>query len=576
MRSPLLAAAAAGALVLFTAAGAEAQTPLTTKRAASDFTRPVYVCWPPDDFERMFVVEQQGKIKIVKNKVALVTPFLDVDLLSACCGERGLLGMAFHPNYAQNGKFYINYTDNGGDTVIAEYTVSGNPDIADPGSATIVFGPYFQPFSNHNGGGLQFSPKDGMLYCGMGDGGSGNDPQNNAQKATTALGKMLRLNVDIPFPHIPVDNPFLGGATGDDLAWSYGQRNPWRFSFDSETGDLYIGDVGQSAQEEVSFTANGDGGTNHGWRCMEGFDCTGLTGCTCNGAGLTLPLWDYSNLGFNNRCTVVGGYVYRGCAVSDLLGEYFFGDYCKFKVWSFQTTGTGAAIPSVTNRTMELTPSGGVIDEISSFAEDNFGELYIVDMGNKQAGNGKIWKIVPEALVDCNDNLIEDSCEIAFGLESDCNLNGVPDSCETLTASYCTAGTSASGCNATLSATGVPSASAASGFTVDGTGGEGSKDGIFFYGLNGKQANSWGNGTSYQCVVPPVIRTPLVSGGGTAGVCDGDGFSRDMNSFWSTAVPSKVPSPGTQVHLQLWYRDPLNTSNQTTSLSDGLEFWVCP
>jgi hypothetical protein len=562
---------------------ATAQTPLEAVRVTSGLNRPLWVGQAPGDFDRLFIGEQGGKIRIFKNGSLNGTPFLDVGpgglgKASAGSGERGLLGIAFHPNYESNGKFYVNYTRPNSDTVIEQYTVSGNPDIADSGTGVTIFGPYIQPQSNHNGGCIAFSPLDGMLYCGMGDGGNFNDTGaghvngGNAQSGTTLLGKMIRFDVDIPFPHIPADNPFLSDPNTLDHTWSYGQRNPWRFTFDRQTGDMYIGDVGQGAKEEISFEPAGMGGLNFGWRCMEGFDCTGLSGCACNAPELTLPIYDYTNLGSPNRCTVVGGYMYRGCAVPDLDGTYFYADYCKFKIWSFEYDGV--SVTNWINRTGELTPTVGTITNISSFGEDNYGELYICDLGGGGTG-GEVYKVVRATMVDCNANLIEDSCDISTGASIDCNLNGVPDECESLTSTYCTAGTSASGCNATLSSTGVPSLSVASGFSVDAAGVEGSKDGIFFYGFNGPQANSWGSGSSYQCVTPPVKRAPIMSGSGTGGACDG-AFNIDLNSFWSTAPANKVPAPGGQVNLQLWHRDPMNTSNQTTTLSDALEFSVCP
>ena len=575
MRSVPLAALSVGTLLTLTAAP-QAQTGLRTIEYVNGFSRPVYLTSPPGDTSREFVVEQRGKIKIIKDGNVLATPFLDVGnaglgLLGSAGNEQGLLGLAFHPDYSSNGRFFINYTDSGNDTVVAEFTVSANPDIANTTGTTII-GPIFQPQSNHNGGCLQFSPVDGMLYIGMGDGGGSNDsgsghaPGGNAQSPTTLLGKMLRLDVDIPFPHIPADNPFTGA--GDpvlDEVWATGVRNPWRFSFDRDNGDMHMADVGQFSWEELNYEPAGMGGRNYGWRCMEGLNCTGLSGCTCNGPTLTLPVREYGHNGGN--CSVTGGYVYRGCAIPDLQGTYFHADYCSGRIWSYEIVG--GVQTNLINRTSELAPPTGSINQITSFGEDALGELYILDQG------GEIYRILPDTIIDCNANLMPDGCDIALGTSSDCNDNGVPDECETLTTNYCTAGTSASGCVAALTSTGVPSASAPTGFTVDTTSIEGSKDGIFFYGFNGPQANSWGSGTSFQCVTPPVIRTSLLTGSGTPGVCDGS-FSLDFNAFWTAAVPAKQPAAGQQVNLQLWYRDPQNTSNQTTSLSDGLEFTVCP
>ena len=534
------------ALTLGFVSTAPAQTPLQSVRIASGFSRPIYVLSPTADYDRLFVVEQTGKIKIIKNGVTLGTPFLDLGptglnkaYTGPGIGERGLLGMAFHPQYAINGKFYVNYTDlAGSDTVVEEYTVSANPDIAAGGSAVTIFGPYFQPQVNHNGGCIQFGP-DGMLYIGMGDGGNGNDtgtghaPGGNAQAGTTLLGKILRLDVDIAAPYIPASNPFVGDPTMLDEVWSLGWRNPWRFSFDRATGDLYCGDVGQNAREEISYEPAGMGGLNHGWRCMEGFNCTGLSGCTCNAPSLTLPIQDYGHVQFG-RCTVVGGYVYNGCAIPDLVGTYFYADYCDFRIWTLEYDGS--TVSNFQQRTTELTPTVGTVTSITSWGEDAAGELYYTDLGG-----GEVYKIVPAA---------------------------------SASAVYCTAGTSASGCTAKIASSGTPSASATSGFTLFANDVEGQKDGLFFFASNGRQANSWGSGTSFQCVTPPVMRAGILTGTGTAGTCSGV-LSTDLAARW-TAKPNQNPGAGAVVQAQLWYRDPQNTSNQTTSLSDAVEFVLCP
>jgi glucose/arabinose dehydrogenase len=584
MRPLPFTAALTGALaatLLASTATAAGTTPMKAIRVTTGLNRPVWIGSPPADYERVFVGEQGGKIRIVKNGTLLAASFIDLGpagsgVASSGSGERGLLGIAFHPDYATNRQFYVHYTQSGtNDTVVQMYKANAaNPDLADPGGTT-VFGPYFQPQTNHNGGGLAFSPVDGMLYLGLGDGGGSNDTGfghaagGNGQSTATLLGKILRFDIDIAFPHIPPSNPYVG-VVGEDLIYHWGIRNPWRLSFDSLNGDMYIGDVGQFAREEISFAPAGASNLNFGWRCMEGFNCSGLSGCTCNAPSLTLPIHDYSLAGA--PCAVVGGIMYRGCAMPDMNGTYFFADHCLFVMASFEFDGS--TVTNFTNRTTELTPTTGSVTLFSSFGEDAYGEIYFTDLGGG-AGNGELFKIVPDTSIDCNANLVEDSCDIASGNSADCNSNGVPDECENLATSYCTAGSTANGCTATLSSTGVPSISSTSGFVVDAATVEGSKDGIFFYGFNGPQANNWGSGTSFQCVIPPVIRSPIMSGVGTNGACDGS-FSLDLTGYWSTAAPSKVPSAGGQVNLQLWFRDPQNTSNQTTSLSDGLEFTACP
>lgn len=358
---------------------------IKTQRVANGFSSPLFLTAPTGDFERQFVVEQSSaQIKIIKNGIVLPTPFIDLDEKAQSGGEGGLLGLAFHPNYSSNGLFYVNYTNNSGDTVIARYRVSGNPDIADVSSESIIT-TIDQPFGNHNGGMMAFSPNDGFLYVFMGDGGSGNDPGNRAQNLSNVHGKIHRIDVNNGIS-IPSSNPFVGVA-GLDSIWSSGLRNPWRASFDRLNGDLYIGDVGQGDREEISWQAGSSGGgENYGWRCMEGTMCTGLSGCTCNAPELTIPIHDYDST--QSDCSVTGGYVYRGGAIPELNGTYFFGDFCTGKIWSLKWDGT--RVTEFQDRTTELIPDVGAINNISSFGEDAAGEMYIVDI------DGEIFKIIPD------------------------------------------------------------------------------------------------------------------------------------------------------------------------------------
>ncbi len=432
-----------GVMGILTACGtafAGLATPLTTVRVASGLTRPVFVTHAPGDVDRLFIVEQAGVIRILDltTNTLLGASFLNIDALvgggNSGNDERGLLGLAFHPDYDTNGFFYLNYTNNASDTVIARYSVSANPDIADSGSAQIVM-TIDQPFTNHNGGWIAFSPNDGFLYIGTGDGGSGCDPGQRAQDITNQLlGKMLRIDVDVPGAgyNIPADNPFVG-VTGDDEIWAYGLRNPWRCSFDRETADIYIGDVGQGAWEEVDFlSVSSTGGENFGWDCMEGNHCSSESGCgagacTCAGAGLERVIHEYDHpTGFS----ITGGYVYRGCAIGDLQGTYFFADFVTERIWSF--TYNGVATTNFQERTAELAPGGGLtIDTISSFGEDALGEIYIIDRA--ATGTGELFKIIPDTagpVIDCNTNSLEDACDILAGTSSDANTNGIPDECE--------------------------------------------------------------------------------------------------------------------------------------------------
>jgi glucose/arabinose dehydrogenase len=384
-------AAAAAALALTTGA-ISSQPPLTTVRVAANLARPIYVGSPPGDESRLFVAEQHsGLIRIIKNGELLPTPFLNVRSRILTGSERGLLGLAFHPNYATNGYLYINFTRAGdGATIVARFTRSAvNPDVGDPNSYFPIVGPVSQPFSNHNAGALAFG-LDGYLYIPLGDGGSANDPNCNAQNGQVFLGKILRIDVDGGTPYaVPASNPFVGNPAVLDEIWSLGWRNPWRFSFDRLTGDMYVGDVGQGAREEISFQpASSTGGGNYGWKMMEGTRCNATTACTnpppCNSPLLTLPIHDYLSTG---DCAVIGGYVYRGCGIPGLEGTYFFGDYCTGRLASFRYDGT--TVTEFTQRTNELRPNVGEIDNITSFGEDAHGEIYIADL------DGEIFKIVP-------------------------------------------------------------------------------------------------------------------------------------------------------------------------------------
>lgn len=389
--------------------------PLTTVRVISGLSRPVFVTHAPGDFSRIFIIEQVGRIRI-KDLNEAHTPlmtFLDINpIVGGGNDERGLLGLAFHPDYQSNGYFYVNYTNNSNNTTIRRYTVSANPNVANAGSGLTLL-TINQPFINHNGGWIGFSPNDGYLYIGMGDGGSGNDPGGRGQDITNnLLGKILRIDVDGnngPGGNYgnPPSNPFVG-ITGDDEIWAFGIRNPWRASFDRDTGDLYIGDVGQGAREEVNIqSGNGNvvGGRNYGWRCMEGNNCTGLSGCTCNSIQLTDPVWDYSHA---FGCSVTGGYVYRGCDIPTLNGTYFYADYCSSRIWSFLWNGHG--IENQTERTSELDPPGALsISSISSFGEDARGEIYICDLFG-----GEVFKIVPVTpTVDTTGDLDGD-CKVSI------------------------------------------------------------------------------------------------------------------------------------------------------------------
>jgi glucose/arabinose dehydrogenase len=346
-------------------------------------TAPVFLTQPPGESNRLFVVEQIGRIRILQNDVLQARPFLDIRSLVTPPPqfERGLLSMAFDPQYAANGFFYVSYTDTQGDTRIVRYSVSPDPDSADPGTASLVLG-VEQPYPNHNGGLILFG-RDGMLYVGLGDGGSGGDPENRAQNPDSLLGKLLRLDVRTAPYTIPPDNPFVSSGDARPEIWALGLRNPWRFSFDRETGHLYLGDVGQQEHEEVNVAPPTPGGENYGWRIMEGRFC--YNAATCSTAGLTLPVLDYGHS--QGACSVTGGYVYRGSAIPILSGRYLYADYCAGFIRSFHYLN-GQAVDLV-DWTSEIGPGFGV----SSFGEDNAGELYLM------SGGRNLFRIIPQSPV---------------------------------------------------------------------------------------------------------------------------------------------------------------------------------
>ncbi|MGE3109109.1 MAG: PQQ-dependent sugar dehydrogenase [Phycisphaerales bacterium] len=436
---------------LISGSPALAQT-IDTTRVAAGLAQPVYVTAPQGDFSRVFIVELRsgttGRIRIlnIPGNTLNTVPYLSIAPV-ATGGEQGLLGLAFHPNFMNNGYFFVNYTNSAGNTVIARYQANApfaTSVTANAATATTVL-TITQPFNNHNGGWMAFAPGDteGYMYISTGDGGSGNDPNGNGQNINVLLGKILRIDVDGPdnipgnadddaFPadanrlySIPASNPFAGATPGADEIFFYGLRNPWRPSFDRANGRMFIADVGQDLIEEVDVAAAGESGLNFGWRCMEGNNCTGLSGCTCNAASLRDPILTYAHSG--GACSITGGYVYRGCAIPSLQGQYFYADYCSGNIFSNGYTGNGTTPAGAsTNRTAELAPGGGLsIATITSFGEDAYGEIYICDQA------GEVFKIIRNPLVDCNANSIQDSCDIALDPALDTDSDGQIDACET-------------------------------------------------------------------------------------------------------------------------------------------------
>src|SRR2546430_3896343 len=343
---------------------------------ATTLSNPDYLTAPPGDVNRLFVVEQAGRIRVVQNGQPLATPFLDIVSRVSSGGERGLFSVAFHPNYAGNGFFYVDYTDVSGDTRIERYTVSAaDSNVADSASHKLILF-VKQPYPNHNGGLVVFGP-DGMLYIGMGDGGDEGDPQTRAQNRDSLLGKLLRIDVNTgdatPY-RIPPDNPYAtGGGRGE--IWAIGLRNPWRFAFDAPAGLLYTADVGQNLWEEVDVQPAHQGGLNYGWPTREGTHCyKPPSGCSLLGVRPTL---EYSHA---DGCSIIGGLVYRGTRSPRLVGQYFYSDFCSGWIRSF--TYAGGAMTGRTNWSLNVN-----LGNVLSFGEDATGELYVL------SGNGGVYRL---------------------------------------------------------------------------------------------------------------------------------------------------------------------------------------
>ena len=352
------------------------------QRIVTGLSSPVGLTAPPGDTTRVFIVEKTGTIRIYKGGALLPNPFFTKTGLGTG-SEQGLLGLAFHPQYATNGKFYVYYTDPR-DIHVVEYLVSSNPDSASATSREILFVAH-PGQDNHNGGQIAFGP-DGFLYIGTGDGGGGGDPDGNGQDVNVLLGKMLRIDVDTGSPYaVPATNPFAGQAGHKGEIWSFGLRNPWRFSFDRANGDIYIGDVGQGDWEEVDYEPTMTGGRNYGWNRMEGNHCYPPSNTTCSSVDITLPVAEYSHSGGN--CSITGGYVYRGSQLPELQGTYFYGDYCSGIIRSLKIVGGTVTEPLDWTTTIR-TNGGGAMSGLSSFGEDGAGELYFVLLG------GEVYRLV--------------------------------------------------------------------------------------------------------------------------------------------------------------------------------------
>jgi glucose/arabinose dehydrogenase len=500
----------------------QAQT-LKSTFVVGGLSQPSWVGAVPGDTARFFALEQDGRVRIVQGSTLLATPFLDIDPIVGSLGtEQGLLGMAFDPNYTSNGFFYLSYTDNNGASVVARYTnVPPSSNTADPASAQIVFGPLAQPQNNNNGGCIRFGP-DGYLYLGLGDGGAANDTGaghatgGNAQSMNTYLGKLLR--IDPANPGVaPAGNPFP--ASSIPLAWDLGLRNPWRFSFDASSGDLYISDVGQNAWEELDFEPAGSpGGFDYGWRCMEGAHCTGLTGCTCSAPTLTLPVHEYAHSSGN--CAIIGGDVYRGSAIPTLSGAYMFADYCSGRIWTL--VYAAGQVTQLVDRTVELAPGAGhAISNPVAFGTNGYGEILILD----QAG-GDVY-------------IVGEIC--------------------TPPSTYCQGGYNSTGFPANISCTGNGSLTLNT-LQLNTTTCPPSVPGIYIYG-EGQVQVPFGNG--WLCSATNLRRLPVVVTNSSGDVH----YHPDLSTLPGLA-------PGVAKNFQFYYRDPAGGGAQCNT-SDALHVVFC-
>ena len=553
-----------------------AQTTMRANRVATGLVNPTCARAPNGDFAREFLVEQAsgnvGRVRILdltqNPPLLLPAPYLTVTPLLANA-EQGLLGLAFHPDFANNGYFFVYFTDTAGDNEIVRYRANApyaTSTSADPASATPVMW-ISHPFaSNHNGGWIEFGP-DGFLYIGIGDGGV----SSTAHDLGLRLGKILRIDVDgDDYPADPSDNfaippgnPYVGVAGALPEIWHIGLRNPWRSAFDRQTGDLWIGDVGSGMFEEVNFVPAGLGGADLGWDCMEGAACTGVAGCACPDPALMLPVYSYPHT--QGNCCIIGGSRYRGAALCSFQGLYFFGDFCSGRVWTLEWNGTG--VQNLVDRTAELAFGGGpTLSLITSFGEDAAGEIYVCD------ALGDVFRIEPGTIVDCNQNGTDDACDLQNGTSHDWNGDGLPDECQPVGTPGCFGdGTTATACpcaNNGALGRGCENSAGQGGARLEGAG-DLALDTLVFVSsgerhsaptifLQGDASNAAGVvfGDGVRCVAGTLRRLYLAAA--SAGVAHAPAAGDvSVTSRSARLGDPLVPGSGQVRYYQAYYRDPI-------------------